>query len=145
LRAKRAAAPPGAIAAIASLDDDPFKPHDTYLPEYDRAVRILDMLRQAEALMATIQKLGQQGASRVPALRAQIAARLTPNTAIGFERQTKAQLDQRFPGLVEAQSSVLHFSDAIQHDANASPGRVIVGSCAPGVPELSVVGWYNIL
>ena len=58
------AAPPGAIAAIASLGDDPFKPHDTRLPEDDRAVRILDMLRQAEAVLATIQKLGQQRASR---------------------------------------------------------------------------------
>jgi hypothetical protein len=37
-------APPGAIAAIASLGDDPLKPHDTCLPEDDRAVRILDML-----------------------------------------------------------------------------------------------------
>ena len=54
--------------------DDPLKPHDTCLPEYDRAVRILDMLRQAEAVLATIQKLGQQRASRVSALRAQIAA-----------------------------------------------------------------------
>jgi hypothetical protein len=56
-------APPGAIAAIASLGDDPLKPHDTCLPEDERAVRILDMLRQAEAVLATIQKLGQQGAS----------------------------------------------------------------------------------
>jgi hypothetical protein len=36
------------IAAIASLGDDPFKPHDTCLPEDDRAVRIRDVLRQAE-------------------------------------------------------------------------------------------------
>ena len=57
------AASPGAIAAIATLGDDPLKPHDTCLPEYDRAVRILDMLRQAKAILA-----------RVPALRAQIAA-----------------------------------------------------------------------
>jgi hypothetical protein len=68
------AAPPGAIAAIASLGDDPFKPHDTCLPEDDRAVCIRDVLRQAEAVLATIQKLGQQRASCVPALRAQIAA-----------------------------------------------------------------------
>jgi hypothetical protein len=68
------AAAPGAIAAIASLGDDPFKPHDTCLPEDDRAVCIRDVLRQAEAVLATIQKLSQQGASRVPALRAQIAA-----------------------------------------------------------------------
>ena len=39
------------------------KPHDTCLPEDDRAVRILDMLRQAKAILA-----------RVPALRAQIMA-----------------------------------------------------------------------
>jgi hypothetical protein len=68
------AAPPRAIAAIASLGDDPLKPHDTCLPEDDRAVRVHDVLRQAEAVLATIQKLGQQRASRVPALRAQIAA-----------------------------------------------------------------------
>ena len=68
------AAPPGAIAAIASLGDDSLKSHDTYLSEDDRAVRIRDVLRQAEAILATIQKLGQQRASRVPALRAQIAA-----------------------------------------------------------------------
>ena len=37
------AAPPGAIAAIASLGDDPLKPHDTCLPEDDRAVCILDL------------------------------------------------------------------------------------------------------
>ena len=65
---------PRAIAAIASLGDDPLKPHDTCLPEYDRAVRIQDVLRQAEAVLATIQKLGQQRASRVPALRAQVMA-----------------------------------------------------------------------
>jgi hypothetical protein len=53
------ASPPGAIAAIASLGDDPLKPHDTYLSEDDRAVRIRDVLRQAEAVLATIQKLGQ--------------------------------------------------------------------------------------
>ena len=40
----------------------------------DRAVLIRDVFRQAEAVLATIQKLGQQRASRVPALRAQIAA-----------------------------------------------------------------------
>ena len=68
------AAAPGAIAAIASLGDDPLKPHDTYLSEDDRAVRIRDVLRQAQAVLATIQKLGQQRASRVPGLRAQIAA-----------------------------------------------------------------------
>src|SRR5215831_11289846 len=68
------AAAPRAIAAIASLGDYPLKPHDTRLPEYDRAVRILDMLRQAKAVLATIQKLGQQRASRVPALRAQVMA-----------------------------------------------------------------------
>ena len=68
------AAPPRAIAAIASLGDDPLKPQDTYLSEDDRAVRIRDVFRQAEAVLATIQKLGQQRASRVPALRAQVAA-----------------------------------------------------------------------
>jgi hypothetical protein len=67
-------AAPGAIAAIASLGDGPLKPHDTYLPEDDRVVRIHDVLRQAEAVLATIQKLGQQRASRVPALCAQIMA-----------------------------------------------------------------------
>jgi hypothetical protein len=41
--------------------------------EDDRAVHIFDMLRQAEAVLTTIQKLGQQRASRVPAQRAQIA------------------------------------------------------------------------
>ena len=62
------AAAPGAIA-------DSFKPHDTCLSEDGRAVRICDVLRQADAvLLAMIQKLGQQGASRVPALRPQIAA-----------------------------------------------------------------------
>jgi hypothetical protein len=55
------AAPPGAIAAIASLGDDPLKPHDTYLSEDDRAVRIRDVLRQAEAVLATI-----QGPTRTP-------------------------------------------------------------------------------
>ena len=38
--------------------DDPLKPHDTYLSEDDRAVRIPDKLRQAEVVLATIQKLG---------------------------------------------------------------------------------------
>jgi hypothetical protein len=71
------AAAPRAIAAIASLGDDPFKPHGTGLPEDGRAVRTRDVLRQAEAvLLAMIQKLGQQGASLVPALRAQIASAL---------------------------------------------------------------------
>jgi hypothetical protein len=37
------AAAAGAIAAIASLGDDPLKPHHTRLSENDRAVRILDM------------------------------------------------------------------------------------------------------
>src|SRR6516162_9851195 len=68
------AAAPGAIAAVASLGDDPLEPDDTCLSEDDRALRIQDVLRQAEAGLATIQKLGQQRASRVPALRAQIAA-----------------------------------------------------------------------
>jgi hypothetical protein len=68
------AAAPRPIAAIASLGDDPLEPHDTGLPEDGRAVRVRDVLRQADAVVATIQKLGQQGASRVPALRAQITA-----------------------------------------------------------------------
>ena len=54
------AAAPGAIAAIASLGDNPLEPHDTCLSEDDRAVRIHDVLRQAETVLATIQKLGQQ-------------------------------------------------------------------------------------
>jgi hypothetical protein len=64
---------PGAIAAIASLGDDPLEPHDTGLLEDGRAVRIRGVLRQADAVLATIQKLGQRRASRVPALRTQIA------------------------------------------------------------------------
>ena len=81
------AAPPGAIAAIASLGDDPFKPHDTGLPEDDSAVRIRDVLRQAKAVLATIQKLGQQETSRVPGLCAQI----TPSPSRITERTDSAR------------------------------------------------------
>jgi hypothetical protein len=44
------------------------------MPADDRAVRIRDVLRLADAVLATIHKLGQQRASLVPALGAQIAA-----------------------------------------------------------------------
>jgi hypothetical protein len=95
------AAAPGAIAAIASLGDDPFKPHDTCLPEDDRAVCIRDVLRQAEAVLATIQKLGQQGASRVPALRAQIAAvQLQHNIFSAMSARTRAAITSSTVGIV---------------------------------------------
>jgi hypothetical protein len=38
------AAAPRAVATIAPLGDDPFKPHDACLPEQDCAVYVLDML-----------------------------------------------------------------------------------------------------
>jgi hypothetical protein len=57
--AGRVAAAPGAIAAIASLGDNPLEPHDTGLLEDGRAVRIRDVLRQAEAVLLELMTVAQ--------------------------------------------------------------------------------------
>ncbi len=61
------------VATIAPLGDDPLQSHDARLPEHHRAVQVLDMLAQTDAMVSVVEELHQGITATRPGVIAQIA------------------------------------------------------------------------